>query len=75
MLDTVWSGKEGWTAAAMLAATLAWLFFKHIPAVFKQLKDNQAQFTSTLDTMRQTFEHSIQDIVKHCVDEMRLLRK
>lgn len=56
------SGASGWAGAGMLGMVLFWLLYKHIPVLttgyLNQIKD-----------LSDTFERSLDRVVKHCEDE------
>jgi Tfp pilus assembly protein PilN len=63
------SGGAGWVGAGLLGCCLAWLFFVHIPAKDRQLRDLLLDQTKERDKER-TARHSMLDSFQQTMSEV-----
>jgi ABC-type nickel/cobalt efflux system permease component RcnA len=72
----VLAGNGGWAGAGLLGLVLAWLLWKHLPAMFdrhdKHVADLTALHKEQMAATHDTFKASLQAVVEHCESEARV---
>lgn len=80
------SGGAGWIGAGLLGLVLCWLMLKHLPdkdKLVKEIVDGHnarvdamiSRQEASMDRQRDAFKHSLEEVLKHCVDEADETRK
>ena len=70
---TILAGNAGWVGTGLLGAVLSWIFFWHLPAKDKQLKELMDSQLSYSREERKNFREALDKIVEHCSQENQRL--
>lgn len=62
-------GNAGWVGTGLLGAVLSWIFFWHLPAKDKQLKELIDSQLECSREERKNFREALDRVVEHCSAE------